>query len=112
EGYAMHLNGEMHLRNQRAAGAPTPWHLRLSQFVSITAGQRYRISVRARAAEPRLMRLIVAQVNEPFATYLTFDDNPDEEGTSFTVDTEMRTYEIVAQAAVSDANARFTFELA
>ena len=51
-------------------GADQQYMVRLCQPVTLQAGQNYRMSVRARAAEPRVMRMFVGQRNEPYATYL------------------------------------------
>jgi hypothetical protein len=85
--------------------------MRFSQTVQVQANQRYRVSVRARADEPRIVRLVVNQKAAPFATYLALDDDP-AAGLTFTVGTEMQTYEIVGQSALADNDARFAFELA
>jgi endo-1,4-beta-D-glucanase Y len=54
EGFAMHQAGQMHIVVERAAArVEDPWEVRLSQPVTVQAGQNYLISVKASAATVR-----------------------------------------------------------
>ncbi|HVZ37260.1 MAG TPA: MYXO-CTERM sorting domain-containing protein, partial [Polyangiaceae bacterium] len=64
QGYAMHRDGELQIRIQRAAPVATEtYEIRLSQPVSIQAGQNYKISLKARSANPRPLHVNIEVPN-------------------------------------------------
>jgi MYXO-CTERM domain-containing protein len=95
DGFALHSAGEMRLR-VLSNEAEAPERLNFRQQVSLQAGQRYRLSVDARAAAPRLMSLAVQGENAAYGRIAI------GEGDTFTVDTEMRTFQAVFDAPTSD----------
>jgi hypothetical protein len=104
DGFALHAGGEMRLRvvnNEPAA----PQRLSLRQTVSVQAGQRYRLSVDARAEAPRALRAAVQGEDSAYGAIVV-----DPEGGTFTVDTEMRTYQTVFEATATDPEAALVFE--
>jgi hypothetical protein len=104
EGYAVHENGELHVLIQKITGAENAQYMvRLKQQVTLQANQNYRIRLRARAAEPRLLRVFVGQRDEPYETYLQMDDDPETEGDGIHLTTEMQTFEVVQAAATASS---------
>lgn len=104
DGFALHANGEMRLRvlsNEPQA----PQRLSLRQVVNLQAGQRYRLSVDARAEAPRALRLVVQGDNGAYGNIAIGAD-----GETFTVDTEMRTFQAVFEASASDPAAELIFQ--
>ncbi len=105
DGFALHAGGEMRLRvlsNEPEA----PERLNFRQQVSVQAGQRYRLSVDARAAAPRLVSLAVQGDNAPAYGRIAIG----QDGETFTVDTEMRTFQTVFEAPATDAAAVLLFQ--
>jgi endo-1,4-beta-D-glucanase Y len=96
DGFALHSGGEMRLRVLRNEPA-APQRLSLRQTVSLQAGQRYRLSVDARAEAPRALRVAVEGQDAAFGRIAIGTD-----GETFTVDTENRTFQTVFDATASD----------
>lgn len=102
EGFAMHQDGEVHIVIQKVSGVPqTAYMLRLRQPIAIQANQNYRVSITARAAAPRLMRMFVGQRDEPYTTYFSLDDDPQAEGDGINLTTEMQTFSAVVAGAAT-----------
>jgi endo-1,4-beta-D-glucanase Y len=108
EGYAMHLNGEVHLVVQRN-NVEQPYNLQFFQTVNVQASQNYLLSVRARSAAPRQIRVLVAQVDEPYTTYGQLL-NRASATEPLTVGPTMTTYDTVFQASGSDPQARLAVQ--
>lgn len=104
DGFALHAAGEMRLRVLRNEPA-APHRLSLRQRVSLQAGQRYRLSVDARAEAPRLVRLVVQGAGAAYGSIAIGQD-----GETFTVDTQTRTFQAVFEAAASDPAAELVFQ--
>lgn len=104
DGFALHAAGEMRLRVLRNEPA-APQRLSLRQAVSLQAGQRYRLSVDARAEAPRAVRLVVQGAD---AAYGSIVSGPDVE--TFTVDGEMRNFQAVFESPATDAAAGLVFQ--
>lgn len=106
EGYAVHQNGSIRLLIQKVTGQPNDQYMiRLKQPVTLQANQNYRLSITARAAEPRPLRVFVGQRDEPYATYLSMDDDPDTEGAALSLTTENQTFEVVQQVTGTPSGA-------
>lgn len=99
EGFAMHRDGETRVVVEKITGQPDEQYMvRIGQPITLQANQNYRVSVRARAASPRVIRMFVGQRDEPYAVYLSLDDDPETEGASINLTTEMQTFEVIQQA--------------
>jgi endo-1,4-beta-D-glucanase Y len=103
DGFALHQAGEMRLRVLRNEPAE-PQRLSFRQQVALQAGQRYRLSVDARAAAARPVRLVVQGED---ATYGAISVGGAD---TFTVDTQMRNYRTVFEASASDPEAELLFQ--
>lgn len=100
EGYAVHQNGELHLLLQKIGGqADQQYMVRLKQQVTIQANQNYKLSITARAAADRVLRVFVGQRDEPYTTYMAMDSDPDTEGDAINLTTQNQTFEVVQQAS-------------
>ena len=98
EGYAIHASGELRVLIQKITGvAGEQYMVRLKQPVTLQGNQNYRLSITARAAQPRLLRVFVGQRDEPYTTYLSMDDDPDVEGDSISLTAVNQTFEVVKQ---------------
>jgi endo-1,4-beta-D-glucanase Y len=104
DGFALHQNGEVRLRVLRNEPA-APQRLSFRQTVSLQAGQRYRVSVDARAEAPRALRLLVRQGDTVFGSLAVGSD-----GATFTVDEQMRTFQTIFDAPVTEPAAELVFE--
>jgi endo-1,4-beta-D-glucanase Y len=113
EGYAVHKNGELHVLIQKITGAENAQYMvRVKQQVTLQANQNYRISLRARAAEPRLLRVFVGQRDAPYDTYLQMDDDPEADGDGIHLTTEMQTFEVVQAASASSGVVQLALDFA
>jgi hypothetical protein len=113
EGFAVHESGELRILLQKVTGLPDEQYMvRLRQPVTLTAGQNYRLSISARAAEPRVMRMFVGQRDEPYATYLALDSDPEAEGAALNLTTEMQTFQVVLQAPATTGAVQLALDLA
>ncbi len=112
EGYAMHLEGETHIAVQRTAALPAdPWEVRLSQGVSVQANQTYRISINARAATARTLKVSVESgPGQPYALYGALGNR--RAVGPVTLGPDMQTYDWVFISAGTNANARFDIDVA
>jgi len=108
EGYAMHLNGEVHLRIQKN-NSDAPYNLQFFQPVSVAANQTYLLSIKARSDQPRRIRLVVAQNG---GTYTTYGElvNRYSETDPIALTPTMSTYETVFTAPVADQQARLSVQ--
>lgn len=112
EGFAMHRDGELQIEVQRtAARAMDPWEVRLAQTVSVQAGQKYRISVRARASAPRPLKISVESGDGQAYAFYGGLINRRGPG-AVTLSTDMVEYDTVFTAAATNANARFDIDVA
>lgn len=66
---------------QRTSG--TDWHIQLRQFIQLTEGHRYHVSLRARASEPMTVPLMFQQNSDPFTIYQRHDLNLTTNAQSF-----------------------------
>jgi endo-1,4-beta-D-glucanase Y len=114
EGFAMHRTGELHVILQKVSGvAGEQYMVRLRQPITIQANQNYKISIRARAASPRVLRLFVGQVAAPYTTYLALDDDDAEEGAAIHLTADMQTFEVVqASEAAPQGELQFALDFA
>jgi endo-1,4-beta-D-glucanase Y len=114
EGFAMHKAGELHVLLQKVSGVEGEQYMvRLRQPITIQANQNYKISIRARATAPRLLRLFVGQVADPYTTYLALDDDDAEEGAAIHLTDAMQTFEVVqASAAAPQGALQFALDFA
>ena len=104
DGFALHQNGEIHLRVLRNEPAE-PGRLSFRQGVALQAGQRYHLSVDARSTAARAVQASVRQGDVTLGAIVTGPD-----GATFTVDTETRTFQTVFDApAAGDAELVFEF---
>jgi endo-1,4-beta-D-glucanase Y len=104
DGFALHEAGTMRLRVLRNESA-APQRLSLRQTVSLQAGQRYRLSVDARAEAPRLLRVAVEGDNATYGSIVIGQD-----GETFTVDSQQRTFQAVFDASATDPEAELLFQ--
>ena len=114
EGYAMHRQGELNIRLQRAAAsADNAYEVRLNQVVSVQAGQNYRIAFRARADAERPIKVAVQFGGGPGVPYEGFGalGNQRDEEAPVLVGTEMQTYEWVFTSTGTRANANFDIDV-
>lgn len=109
EAFAMHLNGEVNFRIQEIQ-TDEPYNLQFFQDVSIVAGQRYLLSVRARATEPRQLRVQVGENGDDYTTYGQLVNRFSTDA-PLTLTADMADYETVFESPDSDAAARFAFQL-
>lgn len=102
QGYAMHRDGELQIRVQRAAPVLTnTYEIRLSQPVSLQAGQTYVMSLKARAANPRPLHVAVEGTG---AGNIVVMGNRRDATAPITVTADMQTYDWVFTApALTDA---------
>ena len=112
DGYAQHLAGELHfhvLKNQ----ADFAYGLQFYQDIPLTSGQNYLVTLQARAAEPRPLRLAIGEVDdrdgdgEAYETYATLTD---VDAQNFAIGTTAATYSFVFKSPVTDAGARFNLQ--
>jgi endo-1,4-beta-D-glucanase Y len=104
DGFALHQGGVMRLRVLRnEPGAPQ--RLSLRQGVSLQAGQRYRISVDARAEAARPLRLVVQGDGGAYGGIVTGPD-----GETFTVDEQTRTFQAVFASSATDPEAQLVIQ--
>ncbi len=68
EAFAMHRDGEMRFRMQEVQ-TDEPYNIQFFQAVNVQPNQNYKISVTARAAAARQLRIVVGQQNEPYTAY-------------------------------------------
>lgn len=108
EGYAMHLGGEVHLVIQKN-NPLQPYNLQFSQTVNVRANQKYLLSIRARSATPRPVRLVVAQVAFPYATYGQLVNRASETD-PLALTPMMATYDTVFESKVADPAARLAVQ--
>jgi MYXO-CTERM domain-containing protein len=104
DGFALHAGGEMRLR-VLSNEPDSPERLNFRQQVSVQAGQRYRLSVAARATAPRLLSLAVQGEDAAYGRIAIGQDSE-----TFTVDTEMRTFQAVFEAPTTDPAAVLLFQ--
>lgn len=104
DGFALHDSGEMRLRVLRNEPA-APQRMSLRQTVSLQAGQRYRLSVDARAEAPRALRLVVQGADGAYGSIVIGQD-----GQTFTVDSQMRTFQTVFDSPATDPDAVLLFQ--
>ena len=102
DGFALHQNGEMRLRVLRNEPAE-PQRISFHQTVNLQAGQRYRLAVDARAVAPRALRAAVEGADTYGAIATSMDG-------TFTVDTQMRTYQTVFEVPANDPAAEVIFQ--
>jgi len=111
EGYAMHKDGELHIIVPRAAARPQdPWEVRLSQPVSLQAGQKYVMSVKARAATPRSLHVAVEIPNVTNGVIASMGNHQDAMA-PIMVGTDMQTYDWVFTSPMT-VNANFEVDSA
>lgn len=105
DGFALHQNGEMRLRVVRNEPAE-PQRLSFRQTVTLAAGQRYHLSVDARASQAaRAVRLVVQQGDTSIGGIVIGQD-----AATFTVDAQMRTFQGVFDSpAAGEAELVFEF---
>ncbi len=104
DGFALHQGGEMRLRVLRSEPA-APQRLSLRQAVGgITAGQRYRLAVDARAEAARPLRMALQGDGVTYASIAIGD------GGTFPVDDQMRTFQTVFDAGASDGAPLLIFQ--
>jgi endo-1,4-beta-D-glucanase Y len=112
DGYAQHLGGELHfhvLRNQ----PDFAYGLQFYQDIPLTTGQNYLVTLRARATEPRALRLAIGEVDDRDGdgqAYETYAALTDAEAESFAIGTTAATYTFVFQSPVTDPGARFNLQ--
>lgn len=103
DGFALHQSGEMRLRVVRNEPS-APHRLSLRQAVNLQPG-RYRLAIEARsAAAPRPVRVSVS-AGETIAAIVTGQD-----GATFTVDAERRTFQTVFEVAAASPTAELSIE--
>jgi endo-1,4-beta-D-glucanase Y len=113
EGYSIHDDGELRVLIQKITGvADEQYMVRLRQPVTLQAGQNYRFGLRARAAQPRLLRVFVGQRDAPYATYLALDDDPETEGNGVHLTTEMQTFQVVLTAPATSGAVQLALDFA
>jgi hypothetical protein len=113
EGFSVHENGEVHVLLQKVTGLPNDQYMvRMKQQVTLQAGQNYRLSLRARAAEPRLLRVFVGQRDVPYMTYLQMDDDAETEGDGIRLTTDMQTFSVVQTAPASSGFVQLALDFA
>ncbi|MEY2930653.1 MAG: putative b-glycosidase, glycoside hydrolase family 8 protein [Pseudomonadota bacterium] len=103
DGFALHQAGEMRLRVLRNEPS-APQRLSFRQQVSLQAGQRYRLSVDARATATRPLRLVVQGEDTTYGSIRVGAAD------TFTVDSQMRNYRTVFEATASDPEAELLFQ--
>ncbi len=103
DGFALHQAGEVRLRVLRNEPS-APQRLSFRQQVSLQAGQRYALSVDARASAARPLRLAVQGEDTTYGSIRVGD------GETFSVDTAMRNYRTVFEASASDPEAVLIFQ--
>ena len=108
QGYAMHLGGEVHLRTQVNDPAK-PYNLKFSQSLAMQANQNYLLTMRARSAAPRPIRLLVALNADPYTTYGQLV-NRYSATDPVTLTADMTTYETVFHATVADPAAQLAVQ--
>jgi endo-1,4-beta-D-glucanase Y len=112
DGYAQHSAGELHfhvLRNQ----PDFAYGLQFYQDVALTSGQNYLVTLRARATEPRALRLAIGEVEDRDGdgqAYETYAALTDAEAENFAIGTTDATYSFVFTSSVTDPGARFNLQ--
>jgi endo-1,4-beta-D-glucanase Y len=114
DGYAQHKAGEIHLHVLKVQ-ATREYGIQFYQDVSLQSGLNYLVSIRARAAEARPLRLIVGEVDDfdnNGATYEAYASLSDSDTTPdfFNLSTTDATYSFVFTAPVTNPAARVNLQ--
>lgn len=121
DGYAQHQAGEIHvhvLRNQ----ADRAYGIQFYQDIALQNGQNYLVTLSARAAAPRPLRLVIGEVEDfdgngqAYETYAQLTDGNGaataggEAAPTFNVGTTEATFSFVFTSPVTNNAARFNFQ--
>jgi len=112
EGFAMHRQGQLELKLQRAAAsADNAYEVRLNQIVSVQAAKNYRISFKAKADAERPIKVAV-QFGGGDVPYEFFGALGNQRGEGpVLVGTAMQTYEWVFTSEGTRADAHFDIDV-
>lgn len=114
EAFAMHRQGQLEIKLQRAAAsADNAYEVRLNQVVSVQAGKNYRIAFRAKADAERPIKVAVEFGGGPGVPYEGFGalGNTRDAEAPVLVGTEMLDYEWVFTSTGTRANANFDVDV-
>lgn len=112
DGYMQHKAGEIHSRILKIQ-PDRAYGIQFYQDVALQAGQNYLVSLRARAATPRAMRLVIGEVDDfdgngqAYESYAVLRDG---DGDTFNVTTADATYSFVFQQPVTNPGARVNLQ--
>jgi endo-1,4-beta-D-glucanase Y len=112
DGYAVHKAGEIHMRVLKIQ-AERAYGIQFNQNISLQQAQNYQVSLKARAAAPRAIRLVIGEVDdfdgngELYEAYATLRDG---EGDTFQVSAADSTYSFVFTAPITNPGALLSLQ--
>jgi hypothetical protein len=112
DGYAVPKAGEIQMRVLKIQ-AERAYGIQFNQTISVQQGQNYLVSLRARAAAARPIRLVIGEVNDfdsngtPFEAYAVLRDG---EADTFNVSTADSTYSFVFQAPITNPGTNLSLQ--
>jgi endo-1,4-beta-D-glucanase Y len=112
DGYMVHKAGEIHARVLKIQ-ATRAYGIQFYQDVSLQAGQNYLVSLKARAAAPRPVRLVIGEVGDfdnngqQFQAYAILRDG---DADTFDVSTADATYSFVFTQPVTNPGVRVSLQ--
>jgi endo-1,4-beta-D-glucanase Y len=112
DGYMVHKAGEIHARVLKIQ-ADRAYGIQFYQDVALQAGQNYLVSLKARAAAPRPIRLVIGEVDDfdnngqAYESYATLRDG---DGDTFNVTAADATYSFVFTQPVTNPGARVNLQ--
>jgi endo-1,4-beta-D-glucanase Y len=112
DGYMVHKAGEIHARVLKIQ-ATRAYGIQFYQDVSLQAGQNYLVSLRARAAAPRPLRLVIGEVEDfdnDGTAYETYAALTDADAETFAVTATDATYSFVFTAETTNPGARLNVQ--